>query len=219
MIKCYMFDLDGTLLNTLESIRYNVNYTLQKYGIEPISSDECRRFVGNGAKKLMERTLDLRGVFDSSRRTEIYESFFKRYNENPDYLAKPYEGIPALIDELLASGATLAVVSNKPQRAAEVSVEKFFPASFASVCGGAEGLPLKPDPTVALNLLSRLGISPSECAYIGDSEVDMQTGKNMGAALTVGVSWGFRDVDVLVASGADVIVDTPKMIKEEASRL
>ena len=219
MIKCYMFDLDGTLLDTLESIRYNVNYTLQKYGIEPISSDECRRFVGNGAKKLMERTLDLRGVLDSSYRTEIYESFFKRYNENPDYLVEPYEGIVALVDELLEGGATLAVVSNKPQRAAEVSVEKFFPSRFASVCGGADGVPLKPDPTVALSLLSRLGISPSECAYIGDSEVDMQTGKNMGAALTVGVSWGFRDVDVLVASGADTVVDTPKMIKDAAERI
>ena len=209
-----MFDLDGTLLDTLESIRYNVNYTLQKYNIEPISSDECRRFVGDGAKKLMERVFDLRGISDTSRRGEIYESFFKRYNENPDYLVKPYDGIPELIERLLKSGAILAVVSNKPKRAAEISVQRFFADSFSVVSGGVDGQPLKPDPTVALRVLSELGLSPSECAYIGDSEVDMKTGKNMNAAVTVGVSWGFRDAKLLLESGADSVVDTPNEIRE-----
>lgn len=209
-----MFDLDGTLLNTLESIRYNVNYILQKYGIEPISSEDCRNFVGSGAKKLMSLTLDLRGVFNEAEREQIHSEFFDYYNAHSDYLAQPYSGIRELISELISRGLVLAVVSNKPQRAAELAVEKFFPNSFKAVSGGREGVPLKPDPTEPLAVLKKLGISPKECVYVGDSEVDMMTGKNMGAEKTVGVSWGFRDTNVLYKSGADIVVSRPDEIIE-----
>ncbi len=214
MIKCFMFDLDGTLLNTLESIRYNVNYILQKHGIEPISSEDCRKFVGGGAKKLMSLTLDKRAVFDEERREKIFLEFFDYYNAHSDYLAQPYSGIRELISELISRGLVLAVVSNKPQRAAELAVEKFFPNSFKAVSGGRDGVPLKPDPTEPLSVLKKLGISPNECVYIGDSEVDMMTGKNMGAEKTVGVSWGFRDTNVLYKSGADIVVSRPDEIIE-----
>ena len=209
-----MFDLDGTLLNTLESIRYNVNYILQKHGIEPISSEDCRKFVGGGAKKLMSLTLDKRAVFDEERREKIFLEFFDYYNAHSDYLAQPYSGIRELISELISRGLVLAVVSNKPQRAAELAVEKFFPNSFKAVSGGRDGVPLKPDPTEPLSVLKKLGISPNECVYIGDSEVDMMTGKNMGAEKTVGVSWGFRDTNVLYKSGADIVVSRPDEIIE-----
>ncbi len=209
-----MFDLDGTLLNTLESIRYNVNYILQKHGIEPISSEDCRKFVGSGAKKLMSLTLDLRGVFNEAEREQIHSEFFDYYNAHSDYLAQPYSGIRELISELISRGLVLAVVSNKPQRAAELAVEKFFPNSFKAVSGGREGVPLKPDPTEPIAVLKKLGISPNECVYVGDSEVDMMTGKNMGAEKTVGVSWGFRDTNILYKSGADIVVSRPDEIIE-----
>ncbi len=201
-----MFDLDGTLLNTIVSITHYVNKTLQKYGISPISEQDCKSFVGNGAKKLVDRTLVFRERYTEEFAEEFYRAYMAEYDADPLYLTHPYDGIPELIGKLRESGARLAVISNKQDASTVPVIKHFFGDAIDIVRGGREGFPLKPSPEVPLSILKELGVSPSECVYVGDSEVDMQTGKNMGAALTVGVSWGFRSFEVLVSSGADTVV-------------
>lgn len=192
MIKCAMFDLDGTLINTLPTITHYVNVTLTKNGLEEITLDDCRRFVGNGARKLILRALDFVGADVPKVFDKVFRDYNSAYDAAPNYLAVPYEGICDLVKELSESGIKLAVISNKPDLPTRLTVEEFFGDSFAYVRGGILGEPLKPDPTVPLKMLSELGISPEECAYIGDSEVDAVTGINMGAGLRVSCLWGFR---------------------------
>ncbi len=209
MIKCVMLDLDGTLLNTLSTITYYVNLILQKYAIPPIKEEDCKRFVGDGAKMLVRRTLEFCGICDADFEARFLEEYMAEYNKAPLYLTAPYEGIPELVSALASSGIKLAVVSNKQHAAVISVVESFFCGCFDMAEGGKEGIPLKPAPDVPLAVLASIGCSPAECAYVGDSEVDMKTGKNFGAAYTVGVSWGFRDKKVLADSGADIIIDKP----------
>lgn len=213
MIKCVMFDLDGTLLDTLSSIAYNVNKILQKHSIEPITTDECRSFVGSGARILMERALKSRDAYSYEFFDRLCAEFMVEYNANPNPLTKPYDGIEELIESLRERGVLLAVVSNKPNDAAQSSVKSFFGDSFSAVRGGVDGTPLKPDPTSPLAVASEIGVSAAECAYVGDSEIDILTGKNMEAGVTVGVSWGFRDRATLLSFGADAVVDSISELK------
>ncbi|MBO5101587.1 MAG: HAD family hydrolase [Clostridia bacterium] len=192
MIKCAMFDLDGTLINTLPTITHYVNATLTKNGFEGISLEDCRLFVGNGARNLIERALSFVGadvprVFD-----KVFRDYNAAYDSAPNYLATPYEGILELVDALFECDVRLAVLSNKPDLPTRLTVREFFGDRFAYVRGGIPGEPLKPDPTVPLKMLSELCVSPEECAYIGDSEVDALTGINMRAGLRISCLWGFR---------------------------
>lgn len=208
MIKYAIFDLDGTLLDTLEAIRYYVNITLEKYGATPISREECRQFVGRGAKVLITMAMQSRGM-DMARFDEVFLDYNKAYNSNPYYLTHPYEGIPELIDGLLSRGVTLAVLSNKPQIATEGALNHFIPGKFAAVFGGREGKPLKPDKAALDEVMSALGATADEVAYIGDSDVDVLTMKASSPKMGIAVSYGFRTKDELIASGADVILESP----------
>lgn len=213
MIKYCIFDLDGTLLNTLPTILYYLNKTLGAFGYSEVTEAQCRRYVGDGAAVLIERALADRGCTDSSEVKRILDIYKAAYDEAPLYLTEPYPGIFDLIDRLKARGITLGVVSNKPDFAARTVVSSFFGEdTFASVVGGREGVRLKPSPDAPLSLLSELGGVPSECAFIGDTDVDIFTGKNMGAALSIGVLWGFRDMDELNRAGADVIVSNTDLL-------
>jgi phosphoglycolate phosphatase len=195
-----MFDLDGTLINTLPTITHYVNLALLRNGFERISEEDCRRFVGNGAKKLIERALSFVGADAPEAFDKVFKDYNTAYDSAPNYLAAPYDGVENLVDALLESGVRLAVISNKPDLPTGLTVREFFGDSFAFVRGGIPGEPLKPDPTVPLKMLSELGISPAECAYIGDSEVDAVTGINMGAGLRISCLWGFRTKEEILAS-------------------
>lgn len=207
-IKACIFDLDGTLLNTLTTITYYVNEALSREGARRVTEEECRVMVGKGARNLLERSLALVG-----REVADFEAFFAaydaEYNAAPAYLTAPYEGIIALIEALHKSGMRLAVLSNKPEGAVRPLVERFFGDKIEIVAGGKTGIALKPDPAAVSPILHALGLSPSETAFIGDSGVDMKTAKNYGAGLAIGVLWGFRDREELLSCGADLLAEKP----------
>ena len=209
MIKYAVFDLDGTLLDTITTITYYVNLVLKRENIPEISEDECKYFVGNGAKTLIKRALDSRGISDEDTNYRIWEEYNREYNAAPLYLTEPYTDIPELLAELRERGIRLAVLSNKPDHATRDIIPAFFPDVFDTVHGGREGVALKPAPDGVFEIYEELGADADEVIYVGDTNVDMMTGKNAGAKLTVGVSWGFRTKDELLESGADVIVDRP----------
>ena len=207
MIKCCIFDLDGTLLDTLPTIKYHLNNTLSAYGLPDATDADTKVYIGDGAYQLIYRAFTARGVSDPDVIQKALTEYKAAYDASPYYLTTVYDGIVEMLDRLCAAGVTLAVLSNKPDLAAGLVVEKFLSGKFDVVRGGRDGVALKPDPTAALDMLAELGFSPGECAFIGDTSVDITTGKNMGAAISVGVLWGFRDRAELAAAGADVIVD------------
>ena len=207
MIKYVLFDLDGTLLSTLDTIAYHLNLTISSRGLGEVSVEDCRQFIGNGARKLVTRALAKNGVYDEGIISEVLLSYNNAYDSDPLPLTKPYDGVVALVDRLYEMGVSLVVVTNKPEPTAIKLIENFFPGKFTVISGGREGAILKPDPKESLDILTRLGGIPSECAFVGDTNVDIYTGKNMQAALTIGVSWGFRSREELLEAGADVVAD------------
>ena len=207
MIKYVLFDLDGTLLATLDTITYHLNTALASRGLTRITVDECGEYIGNGARKLVARALAKNGVTDEDTVEKVLAIYNRAYDSDPLPLTYPYDGVVELVDALYERGITLGVVTNKPEPTAVKLVESFFPGRFAFVRGGRAGAILKPDPTEALSLIASVGGTPSECAFIGDTDVDVITGKNMGAALSIGVAWGFRSREELVSAGADLVLD------------
>lgn len=203
MIKAVIFDLDGTVLNTIVTITYFVNETLQKHGISSITETECKTFIGDGARKLIERSLASKGIFDKEALEKILPEYNYAYDEDPFHLTKKYEGIESLILELKANGIKLGVISNKPHSTTVSAISHFYPDLFDLVVGGREGVPLKPAAAAGEAMLRELGVSSDEVIYVGDSGVDMTFGKAIGAAYTLGAGWGFRSEDELVSSGAD----------------
>ena len=212
MIKCCIFDLDGTLLNTLDTITYYVNLTLKNHNIEPITLDECKSFVGSGARNLIRRALASRGISDGSLVDAYLKEYKSCYDADPYYLTDPYPEIYELLDELAARGIRLAVLSNKQHTATTLTVEHFFGDRFDTVLGDGGNMPLKPEPDSALLVMQRLGVTPSECAYIGDSDVDALTGINAGVALNISALWGFRTKEELTRAGGRLFVSSAKQI-------
>lgn len=212
MIKYLIFDLDGTLLYTLESILYHLNSTLEAHSLKKITIDQCSDFIGDGARKLVTRAVAVSGIDDADTVNEVLSEYNAAYNSDPLPHTYPYEYITELVDSLKEHGIILGVVTNKPEPTARQLVEHFFPGKFTFIKGGREGAVLKPDPSDSIEALAALGGSASECAFVGDTSVDIRTAENMGAALSVGVSWGFRSREELIAIGADVVVDLPREI-------
>ena len=210
MIKCCVFDLDGTILDTISTITYYVNKTLQKFGYGEITEEQCKHFVGNGARKLIERTLAHFGLTDAELVNTVLDAYDKAYKSAPYHLTARYFGMSELLSELRARGIKLAVVSNKQDAITREAVSHFYPDTFDAVVGGRDGVALKPAPDAPLALISGLGFSPDEVAFIGDTSVDVETGINMKAGLVIGVSWGFRKIDEL--SRADAIANHPAEI-------
>lgn len=210
MYKACIFDLDGTLTDTLESLTYSVNETLREMQLPGITAAQCRSFVGNGARYLMERTLEAVGDTSLSGIEQAMEIYGRIFGENCTYHVTPYEGIVEMLQTLKSGGVRLAVLSNKPHVQAVDVVNSFFEeGTFTYVQGQMEGVPRKPDPAAALMIAERMQVSQEECVYIGDSDVDMQTG-NAAGMVTVGVSWGFRSREVLEEHGAKYIIDKPQ---------
>ena len=210
MIKAGIFDLDGTLTNTLESLTYSVNETLKEMGLRTISSEQCRQFVGNGARCLMKRALQVSGDENAGRLEEGMKVYGRIFGANCTYHVTPYEGIPEMLDELKKRGMKLGVLSNKPHGQTVDVAEKIFGSGmFDEIQGQSESLARKPDPAGVFYLLEKMQISKEECLYIGDSEVDIATGSAAGVK-SVGVSWGFRSRETLKEAGAQIIIDVPQ---------
>lgn len=205
-IKCAVFDLDGTLLNTIKTINYYLNFALSKYDLPSVSETDTLSFVGDGAVKLIERVLR-RVKADASLFDSVFKTYNEAYNASPYYLTEAYEGIKDTLLVLKEQGIRLAVLSNKPDFAVKATAGRFFPDIFDIVIGGREGIPLKPCPDALFDIMKKLGVTPGETAYIGDSEPDVLTAKNAGVALCISVTYGFRTKDQLLAAGANCLVD------------
>ena len=204
--------MDGTLLDTLATIEYYLNKTLTEFGLPLMREDECRRFVGRGAKNLVRQTLEARGSFDEDYFCRFFNSYTSSYDSEPDYLTKPYNGICELIDALVSRGIKVGVLSNKPHSATEPVIRKIFGDRFSYISGGREGVALKPAPDGVYIALSALSCTADECMYIGDSEVDVYTALAAGVGISVAVNWGFRTTEELTAAGAELIIDSPEKI-------
>ena len=202
-----IFDLDGTLLDTLQDLAAAVNYALHQQGYPPRTVQEVCRFVGNGVEKLMERTVP--GGHANPQFDECLARFRTEYAKIAADHTKPYDGIPAMLDRLNADGYHLAVVSNKFHDATVALVHRYFPVIHA-VAGEREelGIRKKPCPDTVFAIVREFGVTPAECVYVGDSDVDIETAKNAHMDC-ISVAWGFRDTAFLREHGATHIVDTP----------
>lgn len=192
MYKLVIFDLDGTLLDTIEDITNALNHALSSCGCRTVSLDECRKLVGNGISNLLRDALPAEHKNDE-KHAAMTEAFMPYYTEHMSDFTKPYEGIYDVLRKLSAEGVALAVASNKFQKGTEELIGKFFgDISFVKVLGQREGYPIKPDAGVVFEAMEAMpGIKKEDVLYCGDSDVDMKTGNNAGVR-TLGVTWGFR---------------------------
>ncbi len=211
MIKCALFDLDGTLVDTSADLGRATAYVLEQWGREPKWADaDYRSFVGNGARKLLERAFE--GSLSESELDDALALFKVKYNEILLDHAVIYDGIGEALDYLKSKGIKLAVVTNKPHKSAVLMVESLFGKGyFDYIIGAVEDKPKKPDPYSADLALENLDCKGREAIFFGDSDVDVYTAKNIGAE-AVACSWGFRSFETLFAAGPSVIIDSPSYI-------
>ncbi len=207
MYKCYIFDLDGTLLDTLQDLANSVNYALRQYSMPEHSLDDVRRFVGNGVRLLVERA-----VPDGAKNPlfeAVFDCFRQHYMQHSLDTTRPYEGIHELIQELKARGCQMAVVSNKMMAATQELVRHFFPEIPVAIGEHeAAGIRKKPAPDTVYEALRQLGGTVVGAVYVGDSDVDLATARNSGLPC-ISVLWGFRDRDFLLAHGATTFAEHP----------
>ncbi|MBR4761899.1 MAG: HAD family hydrolase [Clostridia bacterium] len=208
MIKAVLFDLDGTLANSLFDLAASTNYAIGKFGFPAREAEEFKYFAGDGMAKMIERALppESNGADTVSKIMPLFLDYYGvHYCDN----TKAYPGAVELIDALKARGITVAVVTNKAQEMAEKVVTRLYGKRFDLIFGMREGFPAKPDPTATLAAMRELGVKPSECVFVGDTEMDVKTGVNSGA-YPVGVLWGFRETDELLRGGAKEIINHPQ---------
>jgi phosphoglycolate phosphatase len=205
-----MFDLDGTLINSLEDIAVAMNRVLRDHGYAVHAIDDYRMFVGNGVVRLVERTLPA-GVGDEVRR-QCADDFRTVYRDACNIKTRVYDGVPALLRSLMDRGIALAVLSNKPHPFTVACVEEYLGSyQFAAVLGQRDGVPHKPDPSGALSIANQLSLDPSQFFFLGDTCVDMQTACNAGM-FPVGACWGFRHRQELLDAGAARLVEKPEQV-------
>lgn len=207
--KAVIFDLDGTLTDTLKSIWKSANLALKDVGLPPIELDRYRYFVGDGAEELLKRALTFDGDKELRNLEKIRLSYRKHFETYVNYEVKSYDGIKELLQALKKKGMKLCVNSNKPHdRAIDVVHEMFGPDCFDMIVGQSKKWQRKPAPDGVFYILESLGLSKEEIVYLGDTGVDMQTGKSAGV-FTVGALWGFRDRAELMQHHADAIIAHP----------
>ena len=213
--KAVIFDLDGTLVDSLADLSDSVNLMLESYGFPTHEVEKYRYFVGNGSKKLMERTLPRDKAASAEFVEEALVKYKAIYKERLLEKTRPYNGVRELLAELKNRGIPLAVCTNKHNDAALTIVKILFaPGTFEEVLGDRPGFPKKPNPATPLEIASHLGVKPDEVAYLGDTSVDMETAVHAGF-LPVGVLWGFRPEEELVKSGAKVLLKAPLELLEK----
>lgn len=209
MYKLAVFDMDGTILDTLEDLKDSTNFALEKCGYPTRSYDEVRRFVGNGIRKLIERAVPEGLTVEQIDR--VHEVFTEHYKVHCADTTKAYDGIKPLLEKLRASGVKTAVVSNKADYGVQELCKEYFDGLFDYAVGEREGIRRKPAPDAVNEALRFLGIDKSEAVYIGDSDVDFETAKNAELPC-ISVLWGFRDEEFLREKGATLFVRDPAEI-------
>ncbi len=210
-IRAVLFDLDGTLLNTLNNITAAVNHTLTAYGMPTRTPSEVRAFVGNGVANLISRAVP--DGTDEDTTARVLRDFRVYYAEHTLELTAPYNGILPALARLKGAGIAMAVVSNKPDVSAETLRQHFFDDYIDVAIGDSPDRPRKPAPDGTLQVLTRLDVPVDEAIFVGDSDVDVLTATNAGLPC-LGVTWGFRDADDLRAAGATHLIDTPTQIAD-----
>lgn len=219
-IRAVIFDLDGTLLDTLQDLCGSTNAALRQYGYPERTVEEVRRFVGNGVKNLMLRALSIEKPEDSPQFEEVFAAFKTHYALHSNDNTKPYPGVMELLGRLQAAGIRMAIVSNKLDAAVKQLNEIYF-KDYISVAIGeneAAGVRKKPAGDTVFAALGELGAAPEEAVYVGDSEVDIATAENAGLPC-ISVTWGFRDSEWLTAHGAHKLYASPEEVWEEIVRL
>lgn len=206
-----VFDLDGTILDTLCDLRNSVNFALSKNGLPLRSTEEIRAFVGNGIRLLIERSVPENTPVEIT--DNCFMDFKEHYSKNSAVFTKPYDGIVDVINELKNSGVKTAVVSNKADFAVQELVAEYFPDSFLFATGEREGVRRKPSPDSVFEAIKELDGDKNKTVYIGDSEVDIETSRNAGVSC-IAVTWGFRSKEVLESLKPEYIIDEPSGIKE-----
>lgn len=201
--KLAVFDMDGTVLDTLDDLANAVNHTLSEFGMPPRTNKEVRSYLGNGVRNLIKCAAP--GGTDEAVIDKMLDFYRPYYGAHSADRTAPYAGIPEMLKSLRAAGCRTALLSNKPDAPAVALCERYFPGLFDYAAGEKEGIVRKPAPDGLFPIFEKLGVDKSEAVYIGDSEVDVATAKNAGMDC-IAVAWGFRDRDELAAAGADVIV-------------
>lgn len=211
MYKHVIFDLDGTLLNTIDDLADTGNHVCTLHGWPTHTVDAFKLMVGNGIPKLVERFAP-QGT-SQEMLDQAYQEFMDWYGVHKEDKTAPYAGMPEVAKALREAGVSIAVLSNKADVMAGPVVEHYYPGIFPVVQGALPGLPTKPDPTLLYKLMERLGATREDTLFVGDSNVDIRTAKN-GGLTGYGVLWGFRSREELEAAGADVIVSTPQELQD-----
>ena len=209
--KAIIFDLDGTLLDTLADLAEGTNYALRVNGFPERTIDEIRRFVGNGARKLIERAVP-DGQIEAALE-KVRQDFDIYYKVHCKDHTGPYPGIMEMLQELVQQGYSLGVVSNKPDFAVQELIPEYFPGIFASVSGERQGVAKKPAPDLILEAMKNLQADSSNAVYVGDSEVDMEAAANAGIPC-ISVAWGFKGKKFLEEQQAEMIIEKPSEIQK-----
>ncbi|MBQ1737913.1 MAG: HAD family hydrolase [Muribaculaceae bacterium] len=208
MKKLVIFDLDGTLLNTIEDLGQAANYALERNGYATHSMASYPYFVGNGVRRLMTRVLP-EDARDDENVDRVLGDFIEYYDEHCIDFTKPYNGMPELLQDLRDMGVAMAVASNKYQKAVSKIIPHYFPdIDFVAIEGQKEGVNVKPDPSIVFSILAKTKMAKADCLYVGDSGVDMETARR-ACIDSVGVTWGFRSKKELVEYHANAIVGNP----------
>lgn len=211
MKKAVIFDLDGTLLNTLDDLADSTNYALSKFGYPTRTIDEVRQFVGNGVAKLIERAIP------EGKNNPNFEKclaiFKENYAQNMYNKTAPYNGIIEMLSNLKSKGIKIAVVSNKFDLAVKELCKKYFEGfiDFAAGENEAQGIKKKPAPDTVISVLNEFNFAPEDAVYVGDSDVDIMTAKNSKMSC-ISVTWGFRDEKFLLENGATILINAPSEI-------
>lgn len=213
MKKLIIFDLDGTLLNTIGDLADAVDYVMRSRNLPEHTNAEYRQMVGGGIKRLVERALPTELAQNEEYVEECVAQFRRYYVDNIDRHTIPYEGITELLHKLQHDGVKMAVASNKFQHGTDRLVAKFFgDIDFVAIEGNREGAPLKPNPEIIHNILRIAGVEPTDAVMVGDSGIDIRTAIAAGID-SIGVSWGFRFADELYAAGATTVVTTAEELE------
>lgn len=209
-MKACIFDLDGTLANTLESMSVSANRVIEPFGYAPLPAENFKYYAGDGARTLVERVLRDAGDQDLIHLEEVYEAYSAIFDQDCTYKVTVYDGMEETLEKIKSMGIKLAVLSNKPHVQTQKVISNLFGDElFDWVQGQQEGIEKKPDPSGALAIAKAFGVKTEECMYVGDTNVDMMTGNRAGM-FTVGVLWGFRERKELIEHHAHALAEKPE---------
>ena len=210
MIKLLIFDLDGTLLDTIKTIEYYGNKELKNIGQNPISVDNYKKFIGHGIKNLIYNILNFYNINDEEIYNKVLNAYDNNYNNSPFYKTEIFKGVKETLDIIKEMGIKLAVLSNKPDFATKAIINHFFPDNyFEIVFGQREGIDVKPSPVSVFEIMNTLNIEKDECLFVGDGETDIQVSKNAKIP-SVSVSWGYRPTNELLKYNPDYLINNPE---------